>query len=222
MNSDVQAENAARDLLRGAAEGVHGRADLFALVQVGAARRRRRRRVAAGGVLSVIAVVGAVTAVLQELPGTSDAVAIAGSVPARPLACPSTAPSQVDSTRPGVTGHLVPGTPTAGLACSYDYPKQLDGGTAPTGVSGSLPLTGSRLNDVVAALRQPLARYPDRCPAQAEQQKLYLDFRYPQGPDVTVLISLDCRDLTNGPLSGTFNAEGTLPAAVAALAGPQS
>ncbi len=212
MNSDIQAENAARDLLRAGADHVHGSADLFDRVRIRTARRRRRRATA-GGVLAVVAAVGAVTAALHAGPASPGTDAAAGPVPVAAPSCPSAVPGTVRSTRPGVGTSLVPGTPVVGLACAFSATN------GPVRGAEGVVLTGSRLGTIVAALQQPLAQRALRCPAQAQQRQIYLDFRYPQGPDVAVLITPDCPYLSNGTLSGTPTPLGTLPAPLAALTG---
>jgi hypothetical protein len=208
MTIDTDEETAARELLRAAAEHIHGRVDLFA--QVRSRIRRRRRRLTAAGALAAVAVLGTGAAVLHSLPGTPVA---ASSSAAAPLpACPSTAPADVHSTRPGVADYLVPGSPIEAVACTFSVDKST--GTTPTTPTRVHGLSGTALNDVVAALQQPVSQYAFRCPAHTGPQELYLAFRYSQGPDVAVLISLSCPNLTNGDLTGTFNPEGSLPPAL--------
>ena len=221
MNTDTEAETAARELLHTAAERVHGRADLFDRVQAEIRGRRRRRRLAAAGTLAVLAaasVLGVGAGVLSVLPGSSATASSAASGAAPPLSCPSAGPTAAGlrSTQSGVSGYLVPGSPVAGIVCTFTVRAAADGAPSAT-LTDTRRLSGPRLADVASALQQPVSQYAFSCPAQSQSEELYLDFRYAQGPDVAVLVSLGCPNLTNGTLAGTFDPEGSLPPALETL-----
>ncbi|TKA01980.1 hypothetical protein [Actinacidiphila oryziradicis] len=208
-------EDEIRSLLHHEVEGVHASADLDARVFRGA---RRVRRVKAGtiGAMALLAMGGLLLVALPKAQTSTEA-----TVRAAPPHCPTSIPvgSVTPSHREGADRTLVPGTPTAAVACTYQVSTASDGTPQATLVTSKAPvqLTGATLNGVVAALNQPVHGYAFRCPSARSYRELMLRFDYGAGPQVTVVANLHCPGLSNGTLSGAFNPQGTLPPALTAL-----
>jgi hypothetical protein len=205
-------EDEVRALLRHEVDSIHASADLDARVRRGA---RRRRRLSAGvaGTTALLAVGGAL---LAGLPRTSSGEEEATVQPAGALTCPATAPAipLKPSGRAGADRVLVPGSPTAAVACTYETAA----GTATlVGGQGPIALTGAVLSRLVAALDQPIHPYAFRCLPNARYPVLMLRFAYPSGPPLVVAVPRICPTLTNGALSGAFNPHGYLPTTITAL-----
>jgi hypothetical protein len=204
-------EDDIRTLLRHEVADIRASADLDARVRRSARRRLRLRACLVGA--SALLAVGCV--LLTGLPagdgsGGETTVQAAGA-----LTCPAKAAPLRPTGRAGTDRVLVPGTPTAAVACTYDggnaEPATLARGRKP------IPLTGAALTRVIAALDQPVHPYAFRCLSDARSLVLMLRFVYPSGPPLVVEVHRVCPMLTNGTVSGAFNHQGTLPGAVTAL-----
>lgn len=206
-------EDEIRMLLEHEVADIHASADLDARVRSGARRRRRLRR-GLVGTSALLAVGGSLLAGLSSGGGSGATVAVP---PTEALACPAaTTVVPNPSGRAGTDRVLVPGSPTAGVACTYE--TETAAGTATLVAShGPIALTGAALGRVVAALDQPVRPYPFRCLPNARYRVLMLQFAYPSGPPLVVAVPRICPGLNNGALSGAFNPQGTLPTVLTAL-----
>lgn len=194
---------------------IHARDDLFDRVRAGA-QRRRRFRVSATTVAAV-AIVGCGAGLATVGNSTAPPVGVAGSGVG--AVCPALLPDQASlpAGHPGVSETLVPGNPVSGIACVFESDQPADASVPTVTMLQSTALTGSELTSVVAALQHPVSLYSFRCPYAPRRDTLYLEFGYASGVDVAVEVTSPCPGLTNGSLTGAFNANGILPAVIEAL-----
>jgi hypothetical protein len=225
---DTEFERGVRQFLRDKAAQVNVTQEFSEQVRPTAAARRGRTKYVPS-LVAVIVVAGALTIGVASRyvePAPAQTANLPATAVRNSLSCPHTMPSagSLPTSRDGMRSALVPGQPTAAIACTYDTVVQTGGSDQgpTTQFVGRIEVANEQLAPLVAALDRPISSYPRSCPFTRPAEELLFAFGYEDGAHVDVEVTPGCAGLTNGLLTGSPLSGAPLPSAITSLAIPNT